>query len=138
METMSPTTTERPTRSRVATGATVAGGATSAGGATAYDAGSASDGAPTRGGTGASGAWAPIWRWTRKIAVAIGGVALLIVGAAMLVLPGPGIVVILMGLGLLATEFPWARRVLLTLRDRARQAIGFLRRGMARVLRRSP
>jgi len=47
----------------------------------------------------------------RKFAVAITGTVLVIAGVAMLVLPGPGIVVILGGLGLLGTEFPAARRL---------------------------
>ncbi|GAA4062963.1 PGPGW domain-containing protein [Actinomadura miaoliensis] len=51
------------------------------------------------------------WRLLRKVAVAIAGVALIAAGVAMLVLPGPGVVAILAGLGLLGTEFPAARRV---------------------------
>ncbi|GLZ11932.1 hypothetical protein Acsp04_21670 [Actinomadura sp. NBRC 104425] len=47
----------------------------------------------------------------RKAAVALAGVALIAAGVAMLVLPGPGVVAILAGLGLLGTEFPAARRV---------------------------
>jgi hypothetical protein len=47
----------------------------------------------------------------RKFAVAITGTVLVIAGVAMLVLPGPGVVVILGGLGLLGTEFPAARRL---------------------------
>jgi Putative transmembrane protein (PGPGW) len=47
----------------------------------------------------------------RQIAVATGGAALLVAGAAMLVLPGPGLVVIALAIGLLATEFRWARSV---------------------------
>ncbi|MFD0853805.1 PGPGW domain-containing protein, partial [Actinomadura adrarensis] len=38
-------------------------------------------------------------RLLRKVAVAIGGAVLVIAGLAMLVLPGPGIVVTLAGLG---------------------------------------
>ena len=45
------------------------------------------------------------------------GFALVIAGIFMLVLPGPGIVTIILGLALLAREFTWARRLL----DRARQ-----------------
>ncbi|GAA4144085.1 PGPGW domain-containing protein [Actinomadura keratinilytica] len=51
------------------------------------------------------------WRVLRKAAVAVAGVALIVAGVAMLVLPGPGVVAILAGLGLLGTEFPAARRV---------------------------
>lgn len=48
----------------------------------------------------------------RKAAVALGGASVLSAGAAMLVLPGPGIAVILVGLAILGTEFAWARTVL--------------------------
>jgi uncharacterized protein (TIGR02611 family) len=42
----------------------------------------------------------------------IAGFALLIAGAAMVILPGPGWLTIAAGLALLAGEFPWARRAL--------------------------
>ena len=48
----------------------------------------------------------------RRLLVSVGGGLLLAAGAAMLVLPGPGLVVIAAGLALLATEFLWARRML--------------------------
>jgi hypothetical protein len=38
---------------------------------------------------------------------------------AMLVLPGPGLAVILLGLAVLATEYDWAARLLAGLRQRA-------------------
>ncbi len=44
--------------------------------------------------------------------VLILGVAVLLAGAAMLVMPGPGVLVIILGLVILATEFAWAERVL--------------------------
>ncbi|TYB43065.1 PGPGW domain-containing protein [Actinomadura chibensis] len=53
---------------------------------------------------------APV-RLLRKVAVAVAGSALIVAGVAMLVLPGPGVVAILAGLGLLGTEFPTARRI---------------------------
>ena len=40
------------------------------------------------------------------------GFTLLVLGAAMLVLPGPGWVTIAGGLAVLATEYVWARRLL--------------------------
>jgi uncharacterized protein (TIGR02611 family) len=52
----------------------------------------------------------------KKSAVTILGVALLVVGLAMMVLPGPGILVIVAGLAVLATEYIWARSLL----DRAK------------------
>lgn len=48
------------------------------------------------------------WRVIRLVV----GFVVLVVGLAMLVLPGPAIVVIPMGLAILATEFVWARRLL--------------------------
>jgi uncharacterized protein (TIGR02611 family) len=60
-------------------------------------------------------------RFARRGVVFLVGVSLLVAGAAMLVLPGPGIAVILLGLVVLAKEFPWARRVLAWTRRRALQ-----------------
>ena len=47
----------------------------------------------------------------------LGGFALLILGVVLLVAPGPGWLVIFLGLGLLAVDFVWARRLL----DRLKQ-----------------
>ena len=56
----------------------------------------------------------------KKILVAFVGGALLVAGAAMLVLPGPALVVIPAGLAVLAIEFLWARRWLAWLRERCK------------------
>ncbi len=61
-----------------------------------------------------------IGRNARRTAVAIAGVAVMAAGAAMLVLPGPGVVVVIVGLAILATEFVWAERAL----DRAKGVAG--------------
>lgn len=53
----------------------------------------------------------------RKIVVATIGGTLLAIGIAMVVLPGPAIVVIPLALAILATEFMWARRWLATARE---------------------
>ena len=50
--------------------------------------------------------------------VFIAGTTLMIVGAAMLVLPGPGIAVIALGLVVLSAEFQWAQRILAWFRVR--------------------
>jgi len=59
----------------------------------------------------------------RNIVVRIGiivlGLVVLLAGLAMMVLPGPGIVAILLGLGILAQEFTWADRLLKTVRRKA-------------------
>jgi len=52
----------------------------------------------------------------RKLAIAVVGGSVVLVGIAMLVLPGPAILVIPLGLAILATEFLWARRWLKHLR----------------------
>jgi UPF0716 family protein affecting phage T7 exclusion len=44
-------------------------------------------------------------RLGRRIGIAIGGGAVIAAGAAMLVLPGPGVVVIVFGLAILSLEF---------------------------------
>lgn len=44
--------------------------------------------------------------------VLIVGITIILIGIALLVLPGPGTVVIILGLALLGTEFVWARRLL--------------------------
>ncbi|HWO42850.1 MAG TPA: PGPGW domain-containing protein [Candidatus Eisenbacteria bacterium] len=54
----------------------------------------------------------------RKIVVGILGASVLLLGALMLFLPGPAIIVIPAGLALLATEFGWARAILRKLKRR--------------------
>jgi len=59
-------------------------------------------------------------RWSpRKIAVTIAGSVLVAAGVAALVLPGPGLLLLLAGLVVLATEFDWAAKRVDTVRDRA-------------------
>lgn len=50
--------------------------------------------------------------WARRAVVAVMGFTVLLIGLAMIVLPGPAILVIPLGLAILATEFVWARRLL--------------------------
>ena len=60
--------------------------------------------------------------WTYKKAkrfiIGVIGLSVLAIGIAMIVLPGPAVVVIPLGLGILATEFVWARNLLAKMRDR--------------------
>ncbi len=51
-------------------------------------------------------------RRARMMAVAVIGTTVVGVGVAMLVLPGPGLLVIVGGLALLGTEFIWARKLM--------------------------
>jgi tellurite resistance protein TerC len=48
----------------------------------------------------------------RKIVIGVIGTTILFIGVALIVLPGPALVVIPIGLGILASEFVWARRVM--------------------------
>jgi tellurite resistance protein TerC len=48
----------------------------------------------------------------RKIVMGVIGTTILLIGMALVVLPGPAFVVIPIGLGILASEFVWARRVM--------------------------
>jgi putative transmembrane protein PGPGW len=45
----------------------------------------------------------------RKLIVGLIGMTIVLLGVAMIVLPGPAFILIPAGLGILATEFAWAR-----------------------------
>jgi uncharacterized protein (TIGR02611 family) len=53
-----------------------------------------------------------VLRSGKRIAVAVVGAALLLGGLVMMVTPGPGLLLIIAGLAVLATEFAWAERML--------------------------
>lgn len=57
-------------------------------------------------------------RQIRRIIVAVIGFTVLLIGIALLVLPGPAFVVIPLGLAILATEFVWARKLLKKVKDK--------------------
>lgn len=67
-----------------------------------------------------------------RSAVLVLGLVLVIGGIVLLPLPGPGWLVIFLGLGLLATEFSWAARVLHEARHRYELAKRRARRGRER------
>ena len=46
----------------------------------------------------------------RRVIIGVIGGTVLLIGVALMVLPGPAFVVIPLGLAILATEFVWARR----------------------------
>jgi tellurite resistance protein TerC len=64
------------------------------------------------------------YRAGRKLAIAMIGASVVTLGVAMLVLPGPAIIVIPLGLAILAVEFAWARRWLERLRAGSRSVLG--------------
>ena len=55
----------------------------------------------------------------KRIIKIVIGFTVLITGLAMVVLPGPAILVIPAGLAILATEFVWAKRLLDRIRNRS-------------------
>jgi len=48
----------------------------------------------------------------RKLIILVLGLTVVLIGLALLVLPGPAVIVIPAGLAILATEFIWARKLL--------------------------
>ncbi len=54
-----------------------------------------------------------------RLAIIVVGAVVLLTGLLMLVFPGPGIIVTLVGLGILAQEFEWADRLLRTVRAKS-------------------
>ncbi len=64
--------------------------------------------------------------WTianiRRLVVGVVGGTVLLIGIIMIVTPGPAVVVIPMGLAILATEFLWARTLLVKVKERIKKA----------------
>jgi len=55
----------------------------------------------------------------RKLIILVIGLTVVLIGLAMIALPGPAIIVIPAGLAILGTEFVWARRLLQKMKDEA-------------------
>ena len=55
----------------------------------------------------------------KRVIVSVVGATVLLIGIALLVLPGPAFIVIPLGLAILATEYAWARRWLKRVRRMA-------------------
>jgi len=67
-----------------------------------------------------SGVWsAENIKVARRVIVSVIGATVLLIGIALLVLPGPAFIVIPLGLAILATEYAWARRWLKRVRGMA-------------------
>jgi uncharacterized protein (TIGR02611 family) len=54
----------------------------------------------------------------KRLIVTVIGFTILAAGVAMIVLPGPAVVVVPIGLAILATEFIWARKLLAMVKER--------------------
>ena len=64
------------------------------------------------------------FRTARQVVVAVIGGTVILCGVALILLPGPAIIVIPAGLAILATEFAWARRMLKRVKEQARSLMG--------------
>ncbi len=60
------------------------------------------------------------YKQAKRLVMIVVGFTILLMGIAMLVLPGPGIITIIAGLAILATEFVWARQLLHKMKERAK------------------
>lgn len=52
-----------------------------------------------------------LYKHLKKLIVLIVGLTIVMIGVALLVLPGPGLVTIVLGLGILSLEFVWAKHL---------------------------
>jgi tellurite resistance protein TerC len=69
------------------------------------------------------------YRWARRIAVALVGGTVLGIGIALIVLPGPALLVIPLGLAILGAEFAWARAWLRKVEQRSAGLLHMFRGG---------
>ena len=65
-------------------------------------------------------------RQARRVVIGVVGFTVLLIGVALLVLPGPAFLVIPAGLAILAIEFAWARRWLQRIKQVAERGGGRL------------
>ena len=61
-----------------------------------------------------------IEKQAKRIVIGVIGGTVLVLGIAMLVLPGPALIFIPLGLAILATEFIWAKRLLKKVKKHAK------------------
>lgn len=71
------------------------------------------------------------YKTARRIVIAVVGFTVVLIGIAMIILPGPAIVVIPAGLAILAVEFAWAGRLLKKLKKQTQGMYNTLRGGEA-------
>ena len=60
----------------------------------------------------------------KRVIVPVVGATVLLIGVALLILPGPAFIVIPVGLAILASEYAWARRWLRKVRGMASDVVG--------------
>ena len=57
-------------------------------------------------------------RWIRRLVIGLVGMVVLVTGLVLIVVPGPAIIVIPLGLAILSLEFAWAGFLLRKLKER--------------------
>ena len=63
----------------------------------------------------------------RRGLVAILGITIVLIGLVLVFLPGPGALVVLIGLAVLGTEFVWVRRVIRRARELGKQGHDYVK-----------
>jgi tellurite resistance protein TerC len=66
------------------------------------------------------------YKFAKRIVIGIVGGTVLLIGVAMIALPGPAFVVIPVGLGILSIEFAWARHWLKKVKAKAQDVAGLV------------
>jgi tellurite resistance protein TerC len=66
------------------------------------------------------------YKLAKRIVIGIVGGTVLLIGVAMIALPGPAFVVIPVGLGILGIEFAWARHWLKKIKAKAQDVVGLV------------
>ncbi len=52
-----------------------------------------------------------VFQRIKRLILTTAAIILFVIGIPLLILPGPGILLLLLGFGLLALEYPWAKRI---------------------------
>jgi tellurite resistance protein TerC len=68
------------------------------------------------------------YKLARRIVITVIGTTVVLIGVAMIVLPGPAVIVIPLGLGILSVEFAWARHWLDAIKRKANTFYGLNQR----------
>jgi len=71
--------------------------------------------------------WTKTYRSAQRLVVLVVGLTIAAAGVVMLVTPGPGLLAILAGLSLLATEFAWAKWFLKRVKQRGKKMVDSVR-----------
>jgi tellurite resistance protein TerC len=80
--------------------------------------------------------WTLTYRTARRIVIAVIGTTVVLLGVAMLVLPGPGLLTIVGGLAILGLEFAFARRWLERIKTTTRKTVNEAKRRLRKEPRR--